>query len=118
MAKVNNTIDLLEAGIRAEALRQKLIANNVANLETPNYRRYDIKFEELLSKAMDSGQISPEDLEPQIIQPMNTPLDNKGNDASREHEVGEMVKNSLRHKAFVSLLKKKYQQITLAINVK
>ena len=45
-------MDILEAGIQAENLRNKAIANNVANLETPGYRKLDIKFEELLAKAL------------------------------------------------------------------
>jgi len=34
MSKTNSIIALIEAGIKAESLRQKAIANNVANLET------------------------------------------------------------------------------------
>ncbi len=44
MSKTNNIVDILEAGIRAESLRQKAIANNVANLQTPEYRRVDDKY--------------------------------------------------------------------------
>jgi flagellar basal body rod protein FlgB len=33
-----------------------------------------------------------------------------------ELEVGQMIKNSLRHKAYIRLLSKKYSQIELAIN--
>jgi len=44
MSKVSGITDFIEAGIKAENLRQKSIANNIANLETPNYRRIDVKF--------------------------------------------------------------------------
>ena len=44
MSKVNNIFDLIESGIRAESLRQKTIGNNVANLNTPGYRRKDVNF--------------------------------------------------------------------------
>ena len=47
MFKTNNIVDVVEAGIKAESLRQKTIANNVANLQTPGYRRVDVKFKEL-----------------------------------------------------------------------
>jgi flagellar basal body rod protein FlgB len=33
-------------------------------------------------------------------------------------EVGDMVKNSIRYKAFIRLLNKKYSQIDEAINIK
>ena len=55
MSKTNNIVDFLDAGIRAESLRQKAIAGNIANLETPGYRRIDVKFDELLARALDSS---------------------------------------------------------------
>lgn len=116
MSKTNNIIDILEAGIKAENLRQKTIANNVANLETPGYRRLDVKFKQLLAKSIDSsGAIDLDDIEPQIFQPENTSVKSNGNDVHLESEVGEMVKNTLRHRALIRLLSKKYKQIELAI---
>ena len=119
MSKVNNIVDIIEAGIRAESLRQKAIANNVANLETPGYRRVDVKFKELLANALNSSEpVDLNEIEAQLYQPNNTAVKSDGNDVSLEIEVGEMVKNTLRHKAYVLLLQKKYQQLELAINVK
>ena len=119
MSKISNIIDIIEAGISSESLRQKAIANNVANLQTPGYRRVDVKFKELLAKAMDSeGNLDLSEITAEIYQPQNTALKSNGNDVSLEVEVGEMVKNSLRHKAYIRVLQKKYQQIDLAINVR
>ena len=119
MSKINNIVDIIEAGIKAESLRQKTIANNVANLQTPGYRRVDVKFKELLAKALDSsGAVDLNEIEAQIYQPKNTAVKSNGNDVNMEVEVGEMVKNTLRHKAYIRLLQKKYRQLELAINVK
>ncbi len=119
MSKISNIIDFLEVSIKAESLRQKAIANNVANLQTPGYRRIDVKFEELLAKALDSsGTVKLSEIEPQIHQPKKTPVKSNGNDVDLETEVGEMVKNTLRHKAYIRVLQKKYQQLELAINMK
>ncbi len=112
-------MNLLESGIRAENLRQKTIANNVANLETPGYRRLAVKFEELLAKAIESpGKLNLDELEAQVYQPNQTPVKSNGNDVTWEGEVGEMVKNSLRHKAYIRLLGKKYQQMQTAMDIK
>ena len=118
MSKVNNIIDIVEAGIKAESLRQKAIANNVANLQTPGYRRVDVNFQDLLAKALDSSGSDLSDVEAETYQPQNTVVKSNGNDVSLETEVGEMVKNNLRHKAYIRFLQKKYQQIDLAIDVK
>ena len=116
MAKIDGTIDLLQAGIKVEHLRQKAIASNIANLETPGYRRFDIKFEELLAKAIKSARdIDIDDIEPEIFQPYDTPIKSNGNDVSLEAEVGQMIENSMRHKAYVRLLNKKFQQMQQAM---
>ena len=119
MPKINNIIDLIEVGVKAENLRHKANANNVANLQTPGYRRNDVRFKELLSKALDSpGGVDLSEIEAQIYQPKNTKVKSDGNDVSMEVEIGEMIKNSLRYKTYIRLLQKKYQQLDLAINVK
>ena len=114
-------IDLLESGIRAETLRQQAISNNVANLQTPGYRRLGVRFEQLLAKAIDSGDVENVDLEAikaELYQPKNTAISPTGNDVNLEAEVGDMVKNSIRYKAFIRLLSKKYAQIDEAINIR
>lgn len=118
MSSTNSVTDLLNAGIKAENLRQKTIANNIANLETPDYRRIDVKFEELLAKSLDSsGSVDLSEIEPVIYRPQKTPVKSNGNDVNLESEVGQMVKNTLRHTAYIRLLSKKYKQIELAIDV-
>jgi len=118
MSKTDSIIALIEAGIKAEGLRQKAIAHNVANLETPGYRRLDVKFEEVLAKSLESsGSVDLDEIEPQAYQPKKTPVKSNGNDVTLENEVGAMIKNSLRYKTYIQLLKKRYQQIESAINV-
>ncbi|HOK94941.1 MAG TPA: flagellar basal body rod protein FlgB [Anaerohalosphaeraceae bacterium] len=119
MTKIDTITELLNAGLRAETLRQKAIAGNVANLETPGYRRIDVKFEELLAKALSASDAADASaVEPQIYQPETTPVQSNGNDVSLEGEVGQMVKNTLRHKTYIRLLQKKYAQLDLAMNIK
>jgi flagellar basal-body rod protein FlgB len=119
MSKTENIVDLIDAGIKAETLRQKAIANNIANLETPGYRRVDVKFEELLARCLrSSGEFDLSEVEAQIYQPKQTPVKSNGNDVDLEAEVGQMIKNMLNHKAYIRLLSKKYNQIELAMNVK
>jgi flagellar basal-body rod protein FlgB len=118
MDKVSNTFDLLAAAMTAEALRQKTIASNIANAETPGYRRVDVKFEELLAKAMDDGggKVNVDQIEPEVYQPKNTPIRSNGNDVILEVEVGNLVKNSLRHETLARLLAKKVRGIDKIIN--
>lgn len=119
MARIGSIVDLIEAGIEAESLRQKAIASNIANLETPGYRRIDVQFEQLLAGALNSsGDLDVSELEPQLYRPNKTSVNANGNDVNLETEVGEMVKNTLRHKTYIRVLSKKYKQLELAIDTK
>jgi flagellar basal-body rod protein FlgB len=119
MSDVHNVTDLLQSGLKAEMLRQKAIAGNVANIETPGYRRVDVRFEELLAKALqasDSDEDNDVEISPEIFAPRQTPVKSNGNDVNLETEVGKMVENTLKQTAYVRLLNKKFQQYELAID--
>jgi flagellar basal-body rod protein FlgB len=119
MPSSGNVMSLLEAGIRAEELRQRAIASNMANIETPGYRRVDVRFEKNLAKAIKSpGPIDLDAIEPELYEPDEPSLRANGNNVTMEAEVGEMVKNSLRHSTYIRLLRKKYSQIEAAISEK
>ena len=119
MIQDNTVINLLESAMRAEGLRQQAIATNVANMNTEGYRRIDVNFEIELRKAMDKkgDDINPDKVEMEFYQTKNTPVNEQGSDVSLDTELGKMVENSLRHRAYMSLLKKKYQQMDSAIKL-
>ncbi len=118
MANDLKMVNFLEAGYRSEVERQKMIANNLANMFSPDYRRYDVKFEDILQKAIDQKQkAGVKDLRSEAFQPMDTPINSHGNDVAMDMEIAGMVKNSLKHKAFMMMLKKKYQHFDAAMNV-
>lgn len=116
MADGNRVVQLLEAGLRASAMRSKTIANNLANIETPGYRRKDVRFEDLLAGAINSsGEIDLSKVTAEIYEPMTTPVDSRGNDVSMDSEIGQMIKNGAAYKAYVRLLNRTYKQMELAM---
>lgn len=48
-----------EAALRLRAYRQQLIASNIANADTPNYKAVDIDFPEALRAAMGGAHAGP-----------------------------------------------------------
>ena len=116
MIQDKGIMDLLETGMRAESMRQQAIAGNLANMNTPGYRRIDLNFEEVLADAIDKQKnLDPKKLDLEYVEPHTTPMNERGNDVSLDTEVGEMLKNSLRHRTYMLLLKKKYEQMDLAL---
>ena len=118
MDKVSSKADLLIAALKVESMRQRAIASNVANLETPGYRRVGVKFEEMLAQKLDrgGGDVDVSTIKPEVYHPHNTPVKANGNNVCLETEVGAMVKNSLRHKTLMRLLIKKVNGLDKIIN--
>ena len=46
------TVDYLSRGMSAANLRQEVIGNNIANVNTPRFKKSDVVFESLLAKEM------------------------------------------------------------------
>lgn len=49
---VYSYVNVLDAAADASSIRNELIANNIANSDTPEYKRQDIDFTSVLSEAM------------------------------------------------------------------
>ena len=112
----STVMDLFTAGMRAESQRQQTIANNIANINTDGFRRSEINFDDVLAKALDKkGSFDPATLKTEVFQPEDTPINEFGSDVGLDTEVGEMAKNSLRHRTYMLVLKKKYQQMDEAM---
>lgn len=57
MSSLNNTnvfdyVNVLDKAMDASWLRNEAISNNLANADTPNYKRQDVNFETQLAKAL------------------------------------------------------------------
>ena len=45
-------MNVLEKGLDASSQRQKVLSNNVANVDTPNFKRSDVDFQKVLGQAL------------------------------------------------------------------
>src|SRR5438874_13102744 len=56
MPLVDTTQLALEAAMRGSMMRQTLLGNNLANVDTPGYQRQDVNFQAALNAAIESRQ--------------------------------------------------------------
>ncbi len=47
---------VMEKGLDAASLRQKVLADNIANLETPDFKRSDVKFDQVFQEALGQSE--------------------------------------------------------------
>jgi len=106
-------IGYLEAGLKIARARGQAVAGNIANLNTPGYRRVAVKFQQQLEKAIASG--NPAALEGELFRPMDTEIRGDGNDVDLDMEVGTMIENSAIYKTYMRILAKTYRQMELAM---
>jgi flagellar basal-body rod protein FlgB len=106
----------------ASVARQTALAGNVANVNTPGYKRQDTSgvFQQELEHAISSGDTQKlKSIVPQIITDDKSPairLD--GSNVNIERELVELAKNSAQFEVSASMLTKRYQALRLAITGK
>ena len=103
----------------ATALRHEAIASNIANIETPNYKRIDIapSFQAELKAAMgskDAAKISS--LSPGLAEDANAVAANRdGNTVQLETELMKLNQNTLAHTLETQLVTGTLLKLRLAI---
>jgi flagellar basal-body rod protein FlgB len=76
--------------------RQKVIANNLANVNTPGYIRQDIDFEKKLASIVESGNIEQlEGFQGKIVEDDKDPTQLNGNNVVAPKELNSMMQNSV-----------------------
>ncbi len=58
ISKMFNNTSILEKAVDASWLRNEAIANNLANVDTPGYKRQDVAFENFLTEALEQKKVS------------------------------------------------------------
>ncbi|MCA1030065.1 flagellar basal body rod protein FlgB [Bacillus timonensis] len=58
MKLFSNTINNLENGLTYASLKQKVIANNIANVDTPNYKAKDVSFKAHFNAARENTMLA------------------------------------------------------------
>lgn len=97
--------------------RHALIANNLANLNTPGYRTLRLKFTEELDKALDAhGRLLPgRTLGAERYRPMFADASADGNDVTLAREIGELNANALRMRVYLAVLNSRINRMKAAI---
>ena len=94
------TYNLMKSGLNAAQLRSKTIANNIANINTPNYKRKYVKFEETLNNVNKTGKI-------EVKTDTSGAVRTDGNNVYLESEKVNQAANTLMYNGLISLTNSK-----------
>jgi flagellar basal-body rod protein FlgB len=104
--------DLIEKALNIRAFYHKIIASNIANAETPNYKQKDIDF----SKELEKRVVVASDIEVKEKADYDGIPSLDGNTVNIEDQVVKMTENSMLYNALVQVVVKKFSLMRYAIN--
>jgi flagellar basal-body rod protein FlgB len=128
-----SSIPLLVKSLDASMLRSRVIANNIANINTPGYQRLDVSFEDELRKALDNGKlrgmrtndkhmpIGRQDLSgvnATVQKPVDPTLPSGVNNVDIDKEMADLAQTQIQYNFMAKFLKGKYTRLNAAIQTK
>src|SRR3954452_9893162 len=99
----DNTQLGLERAISGAAMRQEVLANNLANAETPGFQRSDVDFHSTLAQAMKTGDSTAIENTTFTPQTDNQVMRADGNGVDIDTESADVAKNGLEYDALISI---------------
>lgn len=134
--KLNAALSFHQNALRIRAQRQELIAANIANADTPNYKARDVDFRAALGKALAGNaaeNVTAATTSPQHIaaEPMNTSASGMlsgdtlyrqmvqgsvdGNTVDMDVERNQFADNAVRYEASLTMLNGQIKKLLTAI---
>lgn len=125
--------NLLEKALKGSSLRHKVISNNIANINTPGYKRMEVSFESELAAAATNAASertsaamtrthakhllpTSEAIAPSRIRTIeDTSLRTDGNNVDVDAEMAAMTKNQIYYSAITQRISGYYTNIKSAI---
>jgi flagellar basal-body rod protein FlgB len=132
--RFEKTVDLLKRGLDVSVLRRNVIANNIANAETPNFKRTELNFESALKRALDSEKVRPprqfvtdkrhipfyqpidyRTVRPRLVLDYLTTAKNNGNNVDIEEEGMLALQNQLLYQTMAQEISSEFARVNLVL---
>ncbi len=122
---------VLEKALDASWLRNEVIAHNIANADTPGYKKYKVKFEEELRSALEASAlrgkktrlkhldigVSPiDEVRPRVVRTGGTQMREDGNNVDMDEEMTSLAKNAIMYNALVQKISGEFSKLKMVIN--
>ncbi|ADL13154.1 flagellar basal body rod protein FlgB [Acetohalobium arabaticum] len=126
----NQSISVLTKALDGLQQRQEAISNNIANVDTPDYKRKDVNFKSELKTALNndstgltathknhfSTNSNLDQLSLRIKTDSNTKMRSDQNNVDIDREMSILAKNGLEYQAVTRMLSMEFDQLSSVIN--
>jgi len=120
MKLFSDTISTLENAINYSNIKQKVIAQNIANVDTPNYKAKDVTFKEALNNAIEAKKTDARHLDfagnnqtgnSTIVTKSSAVYNNSGNSVDVDKEMTELATNQIYYNALIDRISGKFTSL-------
>ena len=127
----SQTVSILEKALDLRSKKHNVIASNIANMDTPDYKAFDLVIEKELQKAAGKGNsISLNKTDTAHMQSLRSKADGvsvviddtqglslrgDGNTVDIDKQMGNMAENTLMYKAAAQMIQRKFQGLKSVI---
>lgn len=122
-----NNSKVLEKSLDAAWSRNDIIAQNLANIDTPEYKRKDVAFEQYLNDSLGKNSLEGkltdtrhipihtkdiDKIEPTITEDNSeTSMRIDGNNVDIDNEMSYLAKNTIKYNALIQMINSNYSKI-------
>jgi flagellar basal-body rod protein FlgB len=122
-----STFNLLGKGLEVSTLRHKIIANNIANVNTPKFKRQIVSFEDEMAKVFDGkvdivgkrednrhipiGNTNYMDVNPVTIRDRIHVMRNDKNNVDIDVEMSDLAKNTMKYQIMSTRISSMFTQL-------
>jgi flagellar basal-body rod protein FlgB len=132
--QINDTKNdrVIQAALQGLTARQRAIADNVANVDTPEFKASHVSFEKMLQQSLgtddqplqmmrvQNGVAGPDDasadLKPTVTMDTSTGRRNDGNNVDIDSEMLQLSDTNIRFNSLIQVMNSKMQILRYAIN--
>ena len=118
MSLFDNTQLAIERAISGSGMRQEILANNLANAETPGFKRSDVDFHSTLAEALKTGNATSIENTTGPPQQDQQTLRADGNGVDIDVESAIMAKNGLEYEALVNVARARIEILQSAMGTR
>jgi flagellar basal-body rod protein FlgB len=129
--KIEGKTAILEKALDASWMKNEVISNNIANVNTPGFKKSYVRFEDQMASAASEFQIGSTQKDskflpigndarsiasPEIMQESFTSVRKDGNNVDVDVEMAELAKNTIKYNALISQISRQFNNLRTAIN--
>jgi flagellar basal-body rod protein FlgB len=132
----DDMMDLVQKSLDAAALEHQVISNNLANVDTPGFKRSEVLFPEKLRQALEAKKAEQDEfelartdprhvslrpeidlskIEPEVVTQYQTSLRNDQNNVDIDVEMAKLAQNTVVYQALAQITANQFSQLKSAM---